>query len=508
MEYGFVIDNRRCIGCHACTVTCKAEHEVPLGNFRTWVKYVEKGTFPDVRRYFSVLRCNHCEDAPCVNICPTRALFHRQDRIVDFDNDQCIACKSCMAACPYDAIYIDRSTETAAKCNYCAHKIESGLEPACVTVCPEQAIVAGNLADPQSAIARLVSRQEVSVRKPETGTRPRVFYVDGDSTSLTPGAAPKSNSYLWAQRPQAEIDADFNILTGSISNRTTYDISHEKPWGLHVSLYLWTKSIAAGPILAASLLTLLGYARAPVLFGRVAPFLALAFTFVTILLLIGGLERPERFLKTLFHPNWRSWLVWGAHIFMIYTFVAFLWIVAGLLLADGLFTLVLWPGLIFSALAAGYSAFLLAQVRARDLWQSPLLFPHLIVQAFLAGSAALTLGAVYEGSGTVLMNLLVRCVLGGLVAHGVLVLSEVALPHGNQDAAGAVRYMIQGPLAVRFWFAAVFGGIAVPIYVLAFYFAYSGPGSMLPAFASSIALLGLLAYEDCYVRAGQALPLS
>ena len=140
-----MIDNRRCIGCHACTVACKAEHEVPLWNFRTWVENVKrKGSFPDVRRYFTVLRCNHCDNAPCVTICPTRALFVRPDRIVDFDNEQCIACKSCMAACPYDAIYIDPHTETAAKCNYCAHKVEKDFEPAYMTEgFPEEAIVAG-----------------------------------------------------------------------------------------------------------------------------------------------------------------------------------------------------------------------------------------------------------------------------------------------------------------------------------------------------------------------------
>lgn len=508
MDYGFVIDNRRCIGCHACTVACKAEHEVPLGNFRTWVKYVEKGAFPDVRRYFTVLRCNHCREAPCVNICPTRALFHRKDGIVDFDSEHCIGCRSCMAACPYDALYIDASTQTAAKCNYCAHKVELGLEPACVTVCPEQAIIAGNLGDSQSAISRLVSLQQASVRKPEKGTKSRVFYVDGDSTSLTPGAAPKSSSYLWAQRPQAEIETDFNLVPGSGAAQTTYDVSHQKPWGFRVSLYLWTKSMAAGPILLSALLMLLGYARAPVLLGRVAPFAALVFTSLTILLLVGDLERPERFLKILFHPNPRSWLVWGAYIIMIFCAIAFFWMVAGLLLVEGLFALVLWPGLIFATVAAGYSALLLAQARARDLWQSPLLFPHLLAQAFLAGSAVLTMSALYLGSGAALTGLLLRCVLVGQVVHGLLVLIEVALPRRDQDAAGAIRYMIQGPLARRFWFAAVFGGIAVPIYLLAFHFANSLPGSMLPALASVVSLLGLLAYEDCHVRAGQALPLS
>ncbi len=145
MKYGFVIDQRKCIGCHACTVACKAEHDVPIGVYRTWVKYIEKGEFPNTRRHFLVTRCNHCDDAPCVAVCPTKALFKRADGIVDFDRERCIGCKSCMQACPYDALYIDPETHTAAKCNYCAHRVDQGLQPACVVVCPVQAIIAGDL---------------------------------------------------------------------------------------------------------------------------------------------------------------------------------------------------------------------------------------------------------------------------------------------------------------------------------------------------------------------------
>ena len=129
-KYAFVIDQRKCIGCHACTVACKAEHDIPIGVNRTWVKYIEKGEFPNARRYFLVTRCNHCDDAPCVTICPTKALFKRPDGIVDFDSSRCIGCKSCMQACPYDALYIHPDSHTAAKCNYCAHRTEVGLEPA------------------------------------------------------------------------------------------------------------------------------------------------------------------------------------------------------------------------------------------------------------------------------------------------------------------------------------------------------------------------------------------
>src|SRR5581483_9256660 len=107
MKYGFIIDNRKCIGCHACTVACKTENQVALGVNRTWVKYVEKGVFPNTRRVFQVTRCNHCEKPPCVAICPVTAMYQRKDGIVDFSSETCIGCKACMQACPYDSIYID-----------------------------------------------------------------------------------------------------------------------------------------------------------------------------------------------------------------------------------------------------------------------------------------------------------------------------------------------------------------------------------------------------------------
>ena len=197
VKYGFIIDNRKCIGCHACTVACKSEHEVPVGVNRTYVKQVEKGTFPESKRLFSVMRCNHCTNAPCVTICPTEALFIREDGIVDFDNDRCIGCKSCMQACPYDALYIDPETKTAAKCNYCAHRVDVGLEPACVIVCPEHAIVSGNMNDPQSEIATMLSKHDIKVRKKEKGTIPNLFYINAQDESLVPSKSEPSDRYLW-----------------------------------------------------------------------------------------------------------------------------------------------------------------------------------------------------------------------------------------------------------------------------------------------------------------------
>ncbi len=180
MNYGFVIDNRACIGCHACSVACKSENEVPLGVNRTWVKYVETGAFPNNQRHFQVTRCNHCANPPCVRICPVQAMYQRDDGIVEFDPSICIGCKACMQACPYDAIYIDPNDGTAAKCHYCAHRTDIGLEPACVVVCPTHAIIAGDMDDPNSEISRVMATNKVTVRKPEQGTAPKLFYIDGN----------------------------------------------------------------------------------------------------------------------------------------------------------------------------------------------------------------------------------------------------------------------------------------------------------------------------------------
>ena len=134
-----------------------------------------------------------------MRICPTAAMHQRADGIVQFDSDACIGCKACMQACPYDSIYIDPETRTAAKCHYCGHRVDAGLEPACVVVCPEHAILAGDLDDPSSEIARAVARNKVTVRKPEQGTAPKLFYKGGHDAALHPTSdAPAS--YAWADR--------------------------------------------------------------------------------------------------------------------------------------------------------------------------------------------------------------------------------------------------------------------------------------------------------------------
>ncbi len=199
-NFAWVIDQTSCIGCHACTTACKSENEVPLGVNRTWVKYIERGTFPETHRDIAVLRCNHCAEPPCVEVCPTTAMFKRADGIVDFDTSRCIGCKACIQACPYDAIYIDPEEHVAEKCNFCSHRVDEGLLPACVVVCPTESLIFGDIEDPASRAAQILASRETSVRRPEQGTRPQAFYVGAAAVALDPLAPVHGDSYLWADR--------------------------------------------------------------------------------------------------------------------------------------------------------------------------------------------------------------------------------------------------------------------------------------------------------------------
>lgn len=542
-RYAFVIDQRKCIGCHACTVACKAEHDVPIGVYRTWVKYIEKGEFPNSRRYFLVNRCNHCDDAPCVAICPTKALYKRADGIVDFDNTRCIGCKSCMQACPYDALYIDPYSHTAAKCNYCAHRTEMGLEPACVVVCPERAIIAGDLHNPETEIARLVAREPVRVRKPEQGTRPNVYYLGADEAAINPEVAttelPHMTMWSTMLKPQHEgrhsIDASsslratqalktFNPLKPYVPLEPAYRPAdphivydtpkNSAPWGWMVSTYLGTKALGAGVMMVAALAVALYKLPGPLsgamhaLLGIGAPIIGGILIAATLLLLVADLKRPERFLYLLTKPNPTSWLVWGGVILAIFGLLQAAWFGAALFSLSTLFSWLLLPTALFGVAAAGYSAFLFGQAEGRDFWQSPLLLPILLVQAMLAGAAILGLLAWLLTVGSTLSTFLTIVLLSAIGAHALLVLVEVFGAHSNSHVAAAAHTITRGSLRGVFWNLFILPGSVLPLILLSLALFFPAAQAVLLGLAGLCALVGLFAYEHCFVVAGQSVPLS
>jgi Fe-S-cluster-containing dehydrogenase component/formate-dependent nitrite reductase membrane component NrfD len=508
VKWAKVLDQTSCIGCHACTTACKSENEVPLGVTRTYVKYVDVGVFPQVRRAFQVTRCNQCEDSPCTTACPTAAMYRRSDGIVDFDKSVCIGCKACMAACPYDAIFINPEDHSAEKCNFCAHRLDMGLEPACVVVCPVGAILVGDMNDPGSVVASMAQRSAVTVRRPEKETRPKLFYTGAHAATLDPIAArrPGNDLFMWSEQGERATRGTGHEFVGSgrpddghrpnssAAAVLAYDIPHRAPWDWRVSLYTWTKGIAAGVWLVAIALALAGtFEWSDGLVQWAAPLLGAGFLAATAGLLIWDLEHPGRFLLIMTRPQWRSWLVRGGFILAGYGAVLGVHLLGAVLDSDGVIQAAAFPGAPLAVMAAVYTAYLFAQAKARDLWQNPLLPAHLAVQAVLAGAATLAVADVIADGGA--RDELGWIVAAAAAAHLLLVLGEVTLTHPTAHAHLASREMTRGRYAPFFIAGVMFcaGALTAPL---------------IGAAAAPLALLGLLAHEHAYVQAGQSVPLA
>jgi Fe-S-cluster-containing dehydrogenase component/formate-dependent nitrite reductase membrane component NrfD len=493
-----VIDQTRCIGCHACTTACKSENEVPLGVSRTYVKSVDVGIFPQARRAYQVTRCNQCEDAPCVTACPTSAMFKRRDGIVDFAKSVCIGCKACMAACPYDAIFINPDDHSAEKCNFCAHRLDMGLEPACVVVCPTEALLVGDLADPRSRVAAIVQRDAVAVRRPEKATRPLVFYKGAHQLTLDPLAArrPPGGLFMWSEQRQGSelvVSGHPAGWNSSAAALLSYDVGHAVPWDWRVSLYTWTKSVSSGAYVVALGLLLGGVISGEdTLWRWVAPIASLVFFAITGALLIGDLEHPERFYLIFTRPQWRSWLVKGAFVLAAFGALLGLHLLASALGTSSLDLVLKIAGLPLGVLAAVYTAYLFAQSKGRDLWQSPLLPAHLMIQAVVAGSATLLAAASILGQA---VPSLVWILTSSSVAHLLLVCAEATLPHVSAHARLAAHEMVRGRYRSYYRAGIVLVGGAVL-------------SPWIGVAAVPLALAGLMAHEHAYVQAAQAVPLA
>ncbi|MAF48649.1 MAG: 4Fe-4S ferredoxin [Rhodospirillaceae bacterium] len=199
-QFAYVININNCIGCGNCVRACKRENSVPTAQFRTWVeRYVttDKGVYVEspggalkgfeavnagiraaAKRSFTVPKmCNHCEDPPCVQVCPVGATFKTEEGFVLVDHGHCLGCAYCVQACPYGARFINKDIHKSDKCSWCYHRVKKGKLPACVTVCPNKARLFGDLKDPESEVTQIFNEDTWMVLKPEMHTDPTCFYI-------------------------------------------------------------------------------------------------------------------------------------------------------------------------------------------------------------------------------------------------------------------------------------------------------------------------------------------
>jgi len=440
-----------------------------------------------------------------MKICPTSALFRADNGVVDFDDGNCIGCKGCMNACPYDAIFINPATNTANKCNFCNHRIEVGLEPSCVVVCPTHAIKVADFDNPLDPVTAIIGRSDVSVRSPEQNTKPMVFYRGADQASLDPTrTAIASDGLIWADTTAAHPTVPTGIDDSGVVARTAYTTPHPMTWKEKVSGYLVTKAIAAGVMLVAALLVLLGNSTQQAVVGVVPPMVAGVFLAITGVLLVADLKQPTRFHYLLTRGNPSSWLVRGAWILMANTAVVALWWIAGMVDSPTALEWLALPAVLGAVGTAGYTAFLFGQCEGRDLWQSPLVLPMLLSQAVTAGGAVFSLIDVFAA---VPDPTAIRWVLLGGATASLAVVSMEITHAGSRHVELAVHSMTKGRYRSRFLFGVIVG-MLLPIAVVATALALDTAGSALPAVASLAALAGMFAYEDAFVRAGQSVPLS
>jgi Fe-S-cluster-containing dehydrogenase component/formate-dependent nitrite reductase membrane component NrfD len=501
-RWAWVIDQTRCIGCHACTTACKSENEVPVGVFRTWVKNVEVGTFPQVKRHFAVLRCNHCAEPPCVDVCPVTAMYQRPDGLVDFDHDACIGCKACMQACPYDAIYIDPDSNTAAKCNFCSHRVDEGLLPACVVVCPEEALLFGDLDDPTSKVSQTLGTKPVAVRRPEQKTRPQAYYLGAHPATLDPLAAHHDAAYMWADRPANDhrelVPLTRRAPAAEPPPRVAYDVPRQRTWSWKVSSYIWTKGIAAGLGALAAIWHFVVPAGSARPFDVLGPPIALAYLAFTGVLLVADLKRPERFWTILTRPQWKSWLARGAFIISAYGASLVAWIALDAIGRTNAIVVLAPIVVVFGLLTAAYTAWLFAQCEGRDLWQTRLLLPHLVLHALGSGAAVMMLIAIASGDPT--LSWLRDLFLLGVLGTGVIALADAFGRHRTANGAAAARALTRGAQARLFW-AALLVGVVLPV-ILVFV------GSIGAVAAVLLALAGWWLHGHAFVLAGQGPPIS
>jgi len=182
-RYGLCVDLGRCIGCYGCVVGCKNWHGVPAGETgRISLKDFFTGMYPQVSRWLFPVMCMHCEHPPCVSVCRFNACHQREDGIVVIDPKRCVGCELCTFACPFGLRIFRHNQGVADGCDFCLERISAGALPYCVASCPTDALVFGDLDDPESAVSKRIRATGAKPPKDRFGIGPKVFYTHSENS--------------------------------------------------------------------------------------------------------------------------------------------------------------------------------------------------------------------------------------------------------------------------------------------------------------------------------------
>jgi formate-dependent nitrite reductase membrane component NrfD len=402
-----------------------------------------------------------------------------------------------MVACPYDQLFIDPNTRTAEKCNFCANRVENRLLPACVSVCPTECRIFGDIEDPTSDVHRIVRDAGITTRKPEKGTIPHVYYIGAEVSAIQPEIAARPFVFKEGSVALRPLGAPEPDPLDPGAPRVDYDTPHIKPWGFDMAIYLLTKGIATGALMLSVMLWLFGIRDTLTMVA--GPLIALVMVTATAAVLVVDLEQPARFLYILTRPNWNSWLARGAFILTAFGALTTAWLAAAWFGLEGVLRVLAGPAIVAAFFATIYTGFLFAQGLARDLWQGPHATIDLLAQAIAEGAAVMLLASLVPGVSTspAATTALAWTLFGSVAAHLVFILIEnVLTPSATLHHELAVRAIRRGAFARVFWGGAVSCGLLSLALI-----------GMAPI-AAALALVASFAWEYVWVEAGQSVPLS
>ncbi|MCB1023874.1 MAG: polysulfide reductase NrfD, partial [Acidobacteria bacterium] len=372
-----------------------------------------------------------------------------------------------------------------------------------------------------------LARETVSVRKPEKGTNPKLFYIDGDRVELNPSATEVESDYMWSSQESgvgkyakfAEQRISESPVKEELAKQKQQNFVQIEPrtkkarrvydapskgilWGWEVSAYILTKAIAAGAFLIP---IIAGYQMfVPDIFKQIGAVVAFIFLAITGVLLIMDLGRPDRFLYVILRPQWRSWLSRGAYIITIYGGLLTAWLGASFLGYNDVLKYIEPLAIIFALLSAVYTAFLFAQAKGRDFWQSPMLGVHMILHSLMSGLAVFLIASLFLDNINIgLIWILTAATIAAIVFHLVTLAIELTTTHSTEDAHKVVEMIIKGQFSSAFWFGMIIVGNFIPLVLLVTvdnYFAVGASGIMI--------FIGLGFAQHIWVKAPQLIPLS